>query len=520
MNLSPPHLYQCRVCDSRGDGSAPFRVVFGPQLHLFDPPEWPDWTPIAGRLPPQAPFPLQEFPLRPLVEAAVTLAGGASIPTVAGCLLGGLAAVAQADYRCQGLARGYIPCSLFTVCISESGWRKSTAAKMFWDILDRSDTIASAAWYSSREAYRAAEPPEKDAMRNPTDARPTLIQRDFTSESMYSSLEKGRLVQAAFSDEAGVQVQNWSGSGAHLGRTLSILSSMWDGSTITWTRTTDKGRDTRIPNYALSLTWLGQARVMDPVVMGEAASDGFCARTLLARDDTRPEAQQYMSEEDAEALLSHWDQIVQGVRTRQDDVLSFYPGSPEAGWKPQGFVRLTEAAQNRLTVFNNLQVSASDDLLAKQALHERSFAVRAAEQAARVAAVFTIWREYERTNGRGEPAPDLLVDDEDMASAISVVRWYQGELNRLASQANMTLVAQLANRVEDKIAEEYQKNESRYIRDGHIVLNSLVVQQVRQLKNDPVLRDEVLARLAQEGHVRMVTRGRYAVHPHLLPPGR
>ena len=474
-------------------------MVFGPQLHLFDPPEWPDWTPIAGRLRPQTNFPLEEFPLRPLVEAAVTLAGGASIPTVAGCLLGALASVAQADYRCQGLARGYIPCSLFTVCISESGWRKSTAARMFWDVLDRADTVTAAAWASDREAYNATDPAERDVMKRPTDARPTLIKRDITTEAIFASLEKGRLVQAVFSDEAGAQVQNWSGSGAHLARTLSILNMMWDGSTITWTRTTDKGRDTRIPNYAVSLTWLGQGRVMDPVVMGEAAADGFCARTLLARDDTRPEAQRYMADEDAEALLSLWDEIVQAVRARQDELLRFYADSPEDGWRPQGVVRLAEAAGNRLRAFNNLQVSASDDLLARQALHERSFAVRAAEQAARVAAVLTVWREYERTGGQGDPAPDLLVSDEDMASAIAVVRWYQEELNRLASQANMTLVAQLANRVEDKIAEQYQKGESGYIRDGLVVLNRLASTLVRPLRNDPMLRDEVMARLVQEG---------------------
>jgi hypothetical protein len=48
VNLSPPYLYQCRVCDSRGDGSAPFRVVFGPQLHLFDPPDRPVSSPPSS----------------------------------------------------------------------------------------------------------------------------------------------------------------------------------------------------------------------------------------------------------------------------------------------------------------------------------------------------------------------------------------------------------------------------------------------------------------------------------------
>ena len=517
VNLAPPHLYQCRVCDTNGDSTAPYRAVFGNQSSLLEPPEWPEWaewTPVAGRPPPQPPFPLETFALRELVEAAVTLTGGASVPTTVGCLLGAVSAAAQGDYKCQSLARGYIPPCIFTVCISESGWRKSTAASIFWAVHDQADSAVAAAWTRACAAYDAMKSEERDSLSAPTLARPTLIKKDATVEALIASLEKGRPCQASYSDEAGAQVLNWSGSGAHLARTFAILSALWDGSTITLTRTSDKGKDIRLSAYAVTLTWLSQARVMDPVVMGLESADGFCARTLLCRDDARPARAAFMPTNEAEAVIERYDHIIKAVRERQDRQMQVK--DKEDPWRPRGRVRLTDAAQSRLSAFNALQETASDELHFKGAIHERAFAVRAAEQAARLASLFTIWREYVSTGGKREPAPDLLVTDEDMASALATIRWYQEELNRIASQAEMTEAARLANRVEDRIVAEYEKESSKRVnREGLILLNSLIQQDVLSLKNDPDKRDLVIGRLVQEGHIRPVSRGRFAVHPHL-----
>ena len=516
VNLAPPHLYQCRVCDTNGDPTAPYRAVFGGQSRPFDLPEWPEWTPVAGRPRPQAAFPLEAFALRELVEAAVTLTGGASVPTTVGCLLGAVSAAAQGDYKCQSLGRGYIPTSIFTICISESGWRKSTAASIFWGVHDQADSAVAAEWSSARKIYDAMTADEKRDVPEPTLARPTLIKKDITTEALVANLEKGRPCQATYSDEAGAQILNWSGSGSHLARTMAILSAMWDGGTITLTRTTDKGKDIRLAAYSVTLTWLSQTRVMDPVIMGPESSDGFCARTLLCRDDMRPARAAFLSTDAAEAVIERYDGIIKAVRERQDSQMRVQPEDDEDSWRPRGRVRLTDTALSRLSAFNTVQEAASDELQVKGAVHERGFAVRAAEQAARVAALFTIWREYVKTGGKGEPAPDLLVTDEDMASAMATIRWYQEELRRIASQAEMSEVARLANRVEDRIAAEYEKESSKRVNgEGLILLNSLIQQDVVSLKNNPEMRDLVVSRLVQEGHIRTAGRGRYAVHPYL-----
>ena len=486
--------------------------------------EWPPVVPIKARLSPQEEYPLDAWPLDlQSLLSAVTRLAGCSIHTAAAALMGSLSLLSQADYLIQTLAPTPKPLSLYMLAMTESGWRKSEAMNLVMAGHRESDARVHAMHAMAMDTYlKEQNNGSKKSSSNhsangraprPRKHHPIAFRNDATIEAMQSRMMGGRpwVIQAP--DEAGNLFGNWSFQPTNLTRTLSFYNNAWDGAALQSDRVTDGGREFYLPgsSYALCAAWMGQPDIIMPLVFSDPAANGFIARCLICHDDYRPKTAP-RTNQDFKILGSYNDQVTQ-VREEQDYGITLAPMPDEP---PRGRARivLTPEAERLLRAFSQAQDDRADSLTDTGQRHERSFAARAAEQAARVAAVFSAWDYYGR--GYTQATSSIEVAPTYMDGAIRIIRWHQGELSRLAEISGATDLAEHAAHLANRIASAVENHDSRYVNGTGLVLAKLANNTgTKQVRGDPDFRRRVVELLEYEGYVRANpnSRGRYHVNP-------
>jgi len=460
-------------------------------------PEGPQ--PLVREIPPGAPYPVDALgPLRPAVEAVQGMTQApVAIPAASALAAASLAVQGFADVETLGGAR---PLSLYLLTIAQSGERKSSCDKPLLQGLrsherTEAETYAAAfkKWRAEAELHEAdrkrilrnagSDKPEQRAQAE-ADMKalgdepqgPVLPDRtasEPTLEGLFRAFLEGQPSLGLFSDEAAQFLGGHGMNAEHRMKTLGGLNSLWDGSEIKRTRAGDGVFTLRGRRLALHL-------MAQPIAMHDFLADplaaglGFLPRCLICEpisaigtrfhDKTRRDNKALAS---FEARLK---QVLRQVMPTWDDGRTLKPRTlqltPEARALLVGFADAIEAHQ-----------APGGDLA-----HITGAASKAAEQAARIVGVLTLWRDL----NAHEVQPD------DMADAIALAQFYLSEASRLASAATLSAKIDRAEKLRKWLLEGWPEPE--------VMVRDVVQRGPNPLRESPKAR-EALELLEEHGWV-------------------
>ncbi|WP_374763253.1 YfjI family protein [Yunchengibacter salinarum] len=407
--------------------------------------------PIVAQSPRPATFPVEALgPLRPAVEAVQgQTQAPVAIPAGSALAVASLAVQGLADVETLG---GYAPLSLYLLTIARSGERKSACDRPLMAALrdhEREQGAhygaalvdhenAKAVWENQRtrlikeaasnkpDARKAAEqeldilnqPPEPPALPDRTVSEPTF-------EGLTRLFATGNPSLGIFSDEGGQMLGGHGMSQDHRQKTITALSALWGGEPIKRTRAGDGaftlwGR--RLAIHLMAQPVVTEKLLADPLAQGQ----GFLARFLITEPPstigTRLHARNRHDPAALDAFNARLRDILGQDMPRQDTGGGLNPRqlplSPEARERLIVWADQIEAAQAPGGTYADMTASAS----------------KAAEQAARLAGVLTLWAN-----------PDApAVDGEAMDQGITLAAYYLDEAKRLTDKAAVSEAARQA----------------------------------------------------------------------------
>ena len=332
------------------------------------------------------------------------------------------------------------PLSLFLFTIAASGERKTTvdneacAPVHRYEERLREDFRAACdqhrarglAWESQRKrietnrvmdfAGQAAELERLGAMPEKPMA-PFLTTGDLTLEGLARIWANARPSLGVFTAEGGTFTGGHGMSEDNKLRTAAALSELWDGKPVKRLRASDgvtilAGR--RLSLHVQVQPEAGAAFLADRVLRDQ----GFLSRVLVAAPKSR--AGDRLFREPKADDLAELHAYTERVRAIFES-----PDNTDASGRELrlGLLKMThEAASIWRSFFDEVEAEARED---GRFGGLRDFASKAAEHAARIAGVVSIYRE------RGPTA----VTPGDMRTGVELVRWYLGEGDRLARTA-------------------------------------------------------------------------------------
>lgn len=393
--------------------------------------------PLVRDIPEGEPYPVHALgPLRGAVEAVhYRRQAPVAIPAQSALAVAALALQAHADVETLG---GYRPLSLYCLTIAGSGERKSSCDD---DLMQAMHEYERAQEQNYREARKAwaidhaiwkkrqekvlnnvksgkADRGELEAL-GPEPSPPPLHNR-LASEPTYEGLTRlfaeGQPTLGLFSDEGGQFLGGFAMSQDNRQKTLAALNDLWQGKPIRRTRQGD-GAFT-LHGRRLSLHLMAQPIVVHALLADPLASDtGFLPRCLICEPQTTIGTRLYRADPADMAAL---DDFAERLGDILNTGMTMDPETRELRPRP---LRLSPAARQALIVF-------SDEVEQGQAAGQpfegiRGYASKAAEQAARLAGVLTLWADYAVQE----------VPAEAMHCGITLARWYLGEALRLSGVA-------------------------------------------------------------------------------------
>lgn len=406
-------------------------------------PEGPQ--PLVREIAPGAAYPVHALgPLRSAVEAVQGMTQApVAIPAQSALAVASLAVQAFADVESLGGTR---PTSLFALTIARSGERKSACDAPLMDALRAHEREQAKAQREEMERWRNAHALWKgererilvDAKKGkgekqtaaqadlqalgPEPEAPPSADRTVT-EPTFEGLTKlfahGQPSLGLFSDEGGQFLGGHAMNSENRQKTLAAFNDLWQGNPIRRTRSGD-GHATlygrRLAVHLMVQPTVARAFMADPL----AADTGFLPRFLMCEPPSAIGTRM-------QANARRDDMALGNFAARLRDILDTpLPMEPETRELQPRVLTLAPEARALLVAF-------SDAIEAAQApggdlAHITGTASKAAEQAARIAGVLTLWRDLE--------APK--VEARDMADAIELAQFYLSEASRLASAATVS----------------------------------------------------------------------------------
>lgn len=406
-------------------------------------PEGPQ--PLVREIAPGAAYPVHALgPLRAAVEAVQGMTQAPmAIPAQSALSVASLAVQGFADVETLGGPRAL---SLYALTIARSGERKSACDAPFMAALrehEREQATAQrdamqswanahALWKGERDRIlldakkgkgekRIAARADLEALGAEPSAPPSAdrIVSEPTFEGLTKLFATGQPSLGLFSDEGGQFLGGHAMNTENRQKTLAALNDLWQGNPIRRTRAGD-GHATlygrRLAVHLMVQPTVARNFMADPM----AVDTGFLPRFLMCEPPsaigTRMQAN---GQRDDSALAGFADRLrailetpmPMDAETRelQPRILGLAPNAREL---LAGFADAIEAAQ-----------APGGDLA-----HITGTASKAAEQAARIAGVLTLWADLDAQ----------AVNAETMADAITLAQFYLTEASRLASAATIS----------------------------------------------------------------------------------
>ena len=407
-------------------------------------PEGPQ--PLLREIPPGKPFPVEALgPLRDVVEAVQGMTQApVAIPAASALAVASLAVQAFADVQTLG---GIRPVSLYVLTIARSGERKSAcdaplmaalrdhekeAAKSQRDAFE-SWTNKHAIWKGGRDRIlgevkkgkgekRVAAQADLAALGAEPSAPPSADRT--VSEPTFEGLTKlfatGQPSLGLFSDEGGQFLGGHAMNCDNRQKTLAAFNDLWQGNPIRRTRAgeghmTLYGR--RLAVHLMAQPGVVRGFMADPM----AADTGFAARFLMCEPPSTIGTRM-------QANARRDDMALAGFAARMLAILeTAMPMDPETRELQPRILGIAPDAQTLLAEFSDaIEVAQAKGGSLAQITGTAS---KAAEQAARIAGVLTLWRDLHARQ----------VEPGDMADSITLAQFYLSEASRLADAAAVSV---------------------------------------------------------------------------------
>ena len=502
--------------------------------------DWGEIAPPRPTPPPQERYPKWPGSLDELL-GAVSRRTGASRSTTATVLLPAMSALISFHYDVATLASKPSPTSIYACAITESTWRKSTAAVVVWEphwladatVSDRHKQLVRA---TKEQAKSASKGKQVDSAEDeaPREWVPILMRSDDTIEVIRQRLARGRPVLFQALDEAALSVGGYSFTGQRLIRTMGIYSTLWtgvpNGEGRIGSGVNGGGREIYLKGgaYALNVCWIGQKNVLTPLITSDAAAMGMSGRMLVAWDSVRPDSTDALPG-DAQVVDLYQSKVLQWRQVQDDKTIFRDWDLPD-----RQTIGMTAEATARLRDYNDEMMHAADLYLDDGRLLEQGAAGRAAEMATRIAAVFAAWEAWPMVpDGAGNITlrePSGAVDQPQVGldlieAAITIVEWHRRELKRVVDSAGATdKVRTLEGAI--RVIAEATGNPDKFNGNGqvlvdshgHVTLQTLLAQYgPAAIRGDVDYKAEIIEVLLTERYVREVEggRGRFAIHPNI-----
>lgn len=449
-------------------------------------PEGPQ--PLVREIAPGAAYPVHALgPLRAAVEAVQgTTQAPVAIPAQSALAVASLAVQGFADAETLGGTR---PTSLYALTIARSGERKSACDAPLMTALRAHEKEQAKAQREEMESWRNAHALWKgerdrilrDAAKGKGEKR-TAAQADLealgpepeappsadrtVTEPTFEGLTKlfahGQPSLGLFSDEGGQFLGGHAMNSENRQKTLAAFNDLWQGNPIRRTRSGD-GHATlygrRLAVHLMVQPTVARGFMADPL----AADTGFLPRFLICEPPSAIGTRM-------QANARRDDMALASFAARLRDILeSPLPMEPETRELQPRILPLAPEARALLVAF-------SDTIEAAQApradlSHITGTASKAAEQAARIAGVLTLWRDIH--------APQ--VQQGEMADAIEIAQFYLIEASRLASAALISAKIDDAEKLRKWLLETWPHSD--------ILLREVVNRGPNALRESPKVRD-------------------------------
>lgn len=406
-------------------------------------PEGPQ--PLVREIAPGEAYPVQALgPLQPAVEAVRGMTQAPiAIPAQSALAVASLAVQGFADVETLGGPR---PVSLYALTIARSGERKSACdapliaalrahereqAKAQREDMERwrnahalwkgaRDKILSEA-KSNRSEKRTAAQADLEALGPEPEAPPSADRTvtEPTFEGLTKLFAHGQPSLGLFSDEGGQFLGGHAMNSENRQKTLAAFNDLWQGNEIRRTRSGD-GHATlygrRLAVHLMVQPTVARAFMADPL----AADTGFLPRFLMCEPPSAIGTRMQANTLRNDTALDSFRAKLQGIL---DTPL---PMDPETRELEPRTLALSADARALLADFADAIETAQNPR--GNLSHITGTASKAAEQAARIAGVLTLWRNLDATK----------VEACDMADAIDLAQYYLSEASRLASASTIS----------------------------------------------------------------------------------
>lgn len=396
--------------------------------------------PLMRETPPALPYPVHALgPFRAAVEAVRDWTQApVAIPAQSALAVAALALQGHADVETLG---GNRPLSLYCLTIAASGERKSSCDAPLMEAMkafERNQVAIHAddrkAWEVDRALWKAkhdkvlgeVKKGKQDraelAAIGPEPAPPPLPDR-LVSEPTYEGLTRlfhlGQPSLGLFHDEGGQFLGGFAMGQDNRQKTLAALNSLWMGDPIKRTRQGD-GAFT-LYGRRLSLHLMVQPGIAHELLADPLAGDsGFLPRCLICEPEstigTRLQANSRWNPEPLADFAKRLGDILHTGMAMDLETRELKPR----------LLRLSAQARVMLEAFSDTVEKAQAPGGDMEPV--RGYASKAAEQAARIAGVLTLWADM----GVQEIGPEA------MRNGIALARFYLFEAQRLAGVARVS----------------------------------------------------------------------------------
>lgn len=448
---------------------------------------------LVRETPPGENYPVAALgPLREAVEAVQGMTQApVAIPAASALAVASLALQGFADVETLG---GRRPLSLYALTIAQSGERKSSCDSLLMTaLLDHERTRATAhreeiARWDTACAIRKGERErilksvkDRDKAQDAIEAlgpelrAPANVQRIVT-EPTYEGLTRlfvqGQPSLGIFSDEGGQFLGGHAMNSDNRQKTLSALNDLWQGNPIRRTRQGEGsfvlyGR--RLAMHLMVQPVVARAFMADPM----SGDTGFLPRFLICEPPSTIGSRLHAQTKRNDAAI---DRFFQQIRAILDTAL---PMDEDTRELTPRLLPLSDEARALLIDFSDVVEVAQRN--AGEFEHFRGYASKAAEQAARIAGVQTLFDDP----CAGE------VPLEAMAQGIELSQFYLSEARRLGDAAIVSASIDQADRLRRWLCNEWP--------DPDITLTEVLQRApVRTLRERPAAK-AAIATLVEAG---------------------
>lgn len=479
---------------------------------------WPEAVPLFASATPE-PYPLHALPAG-IHEAVAEAHAYVQCPIA----LVATSALTALSLVCQGLAQVHrderlgAPCSLYFLMIGESGERKSAADSLFtapiraWERseAERLDADVKAriadirAWEKERDGFEAklkdlakreedtseikAKLREHEKLKPSPLKVPHVVFSNATIERIETSLAERWPSAGLLTSEGGAVFGGHSFRGDALLQTLASLNERWDGAPIRRERQMAVSARCEVPRLTVGIAIQpGAFETFNTAGKGLARGSGFWARFLMSYPESTQGTRTYREPAAMPMLAAFHRQItamLEQTKLDEKDELSLsmieFSEAGKTAWKQ--FYAGVESELSKFGEFSDVRDCAS----------------KAADNAARLAALFTLYR----TGGNPQ-----LIDDDAMNRAAAIVAWHLGEARRIVGGAQADPATVAASQVESWLVTYAQGVGSATVSTRDVQRNIVPVRFRQAAELDAalnVLAEHGRARLRADGKRRFI----------------